>query len=117
MTITAEQLPMKVSQCARALGVSVSTMGRMIKAGCVRVSNEKPRKVVEVLFPGTLTAANWRRELAKHTTSLRPGTYGFTEDGRLDVLIGTEVVSIPCGETVMAFHEAKARIEQLAAQR
>lgn len=104
MTITAEQLPMKISQCARALGVSVSTMGRMIKTGCVRVNDGKPRKVVAVLFPGTLTAANWRRELAKHANALRPGTYGFTEDGRLDVLIGTEVVSIPRGDTVDAFN-------------
>ena len=113
MAVGAEKLPMTVSQYAVAAGVSKSTVARMIHAGCLVVNGKRPREIVEIVYPDSLTIESWVRELKAEAAALRPGTYGFGDGGALEALVGDRRVVIPAGSTIDALNGAKAEDRRL----
>jgi hypothetical protein len=106
------KLPCTVAEYAERVGICISTVRRAIKRG--QLTAEKGVK--PMLITGgdlTWTIIRWRDELAPYLDGIKPYMRGWTADGELHILDGTEVHVIRRGFGMIDLGLAIKEIEKL----
>ena len=105
--------PMRVAEYAEVALISKSSVRRAIAKGFLKVDEKvKPMVIVGGELP--LTVMEWKRALDPATAQLKPGLWGWAENGALEVLVGNEIASVKPSDRRGDIPRAEAKIAELA---